>query len=564
MKVDKQLILLAVSSLAVLALGSAGFYTMSPDNGVLTSAYLAVQLFSMNSGVVDEVPTPMLIEIARWLALGTLLVAVHAAARALLVHFQSAMRISAMSEHSIVCGAGQRGEALARALSRHGHVVVIESNELCPALGDLKNLGVEIVIGNAVDSAVLRQAGVSRARNVVAVTGTDETNLGICAEVTSKLNRHCALSAGLESWAWRNYFLDRLPTSSKIRLDSYISRATQSLMLSIGLEAARDPILRIKGVTLLIEAGESRLQELVRSAIMIIQVSGEKKLRLELTATNARQQKEFCDRFPSASIVADINWHDESASMIFPEGSEMRPDFAVFACESDIESLELTERYWMRHEIDGQRVIACLRGNSDATYMDLIRKKHNDIRVENLLPLGLGNEYPLDTDIERKAKLCHAIYSGIAKPEASDFCDTDESWSQLSERLKESNRLVARHNEIKRVAWGNLGSVPSAEMLSFLSRCEHMRWMAEKAMDGWRWSGSYDSSSRNNEKLKHHLLVPFDSLSNRDVEKDYSMFLWALDLEDNELDQLNLTEKAREMIRLHRDLSGGKALNLSS
>ena len=241
--------------------------------------------------------------------------------------------------------------------------------------------------------------------------------------------------------------------------------------------------------------------------------------------------------------------------MIFPEGSEVRPDFAVFACESDVESLELAERYWMRHEIDGHRVIACLEGNSDATYMDLLKKKHNDIRVENLLPLGLGNEYPLDTDIERKAKRCHAIYSGITEPGASDFSDTEESWNQLSERIKESNRLVARHNEIKRVAWGNPGTVPSAAMLSFLSRCEHMRWMAEKAMDGWRWSGSHDSSTRDNDKLKHHLLVPFESLSNRDVEKDYSMFLWALDLEDSELDQLNLTEKAREMIRLHRELS---------
>ena len=67
-------------------------------------------------------------------------------------------------------------------------------------------------------------------------------------------------------------------------------------------------------------------------------------------------------------------------------------------------------------------------------------------------------------------------------------------------------------------------------MLVHLSRSEHMRWMAERAMDGWRWSGSNEASSRENDRLLHHLLVPYDALSNHDKDKDYHSFLWALDL----------------------------------
>ena len=50
MKVDKQLYFLATSSIVVLGLGTFGFYQYRPDAGLLTSIYLAVQLFSMNSG----------------------------------------------------------------------------------------------------------------------------------------------------------------------------------------------------------------------------------------------------------------------------------------------------------------------------------------------------------------------------------------------------------------------------------------------------------------------------------------------------------------------------------
>jgi len=34
-----------------------------------------------------------------------------------------------------------------------------------------------------------------------------------------------------------------------------------------------------------------------------------------------------------------------------------------------------------------------------------------------------------------------------------------------------------------------------------------MRWITEKAMDGWRWIGQ--KASRDNDKLKHHLLLAY-------------------------------------------------------
>jgi hypothetical protein len=49
-------------------------------------------------------------------------------------------------------------------------------------------------------------------------------------------------------------------------------------------------------------------------------------------------------------------------------------------------------------------------------------------------------------------------------------------------------------------------------------------------MDGWRWSGSIEESSRKDNRLLHHQLVPYDALNNHSKDKDYHTFLWALDL----------------------------------
>jgi hypothetical protein len=558
MKVDKQLVLLAISSIAVLVFGTIGFYQLLPDDGVLTAVYRAVQLFSMESGVLDEPPTPPLIEIARWLALGTLIAIVYSALRTLLKHLRSAVSIARAKNHTIICGAGQRGEALARAFRKldKQKVIVIESDESTPSLGELRNLGVEVVIGNAIDSTVLRNAGVTRAKTLIAVTGSDERNLLICTEVRNHLKPDCELSAGLESWAWRTFFLDRM--TSKIRLDSYLSRATHKLMLKIACDAVRETFFREHGIRILIDAGVERRQELIRSAILMLQIAGEKRPILEVTSAEKSDEAAFNERFPAAGLVAELRWHRESAGDVFPEGSTECPDFAVFALSTEIETLEAAERFWMRHEIKDDRVIACLRGDTDSAHIESAGSKKRDFSRVNLLPLGLGPEFPLESDIENRAKICHAVYFNNEKAKNASYGanpgDYPEQWADLKERMKDSNRLAAMHHEVKQHAWKSRNSIPSMAMLAHLSRCEHMRWMAEKAMDGWRWSGSSDKASRDNEKLKHHLLIPFDALENKEKDKDYNAFLWALGIEDDELADLELSEEAKRMIQLGRSL----------
>jgi len=560
MNANRWTTLLAATVIVTMVTGTLGFYHLDPQpgwQGWTTAGYKAVQLFSLNSGVVERPPTPVLIEISRWCALGSLIGAILATARTLLWAFKSSVRRATMRGHVIICGAGVRGSEIAKAFTRQtgNGVVVVEIDGRNAAMGELRNLGIEVLEGNALDATVLLQAGISKARYLVAVTGNDETNLRICSEVVKDLNSNCELSAGIESWAWKSYYLDRL--KSKIRLDSYLSRAAQHLMLEIGCQAARDSALRGRGVCILIEGAGAILQELIRAAVTLLQISAETKPVIHITAASAGDEALFKARFPATHLVAELKWHHETPSRRFAEGGEMPPDFAVFAYPEDIESLEAAERFWMRHDMAGGRVIACLQGDGEVSRMKNLTSYKDDFSVRNLISLGLGSGNPLKPEIEERAKLCHQFY--LEKELANNPVygsgekDHPRDWKNLSERFKESNRLAAMHNEIKIAAWSSRGDNSNQSMLIHLARCEHMRWMGEKAMDGYRYGVTKDEDKRLHDKL-----VSFDSLEQFDQCKDFVTFAWCLDLSNDEWDKLKdeikIPDEVLIVVRRGRDL----------
>jgi voltage-gated potassium channel Kch len=563
MKTEKKLILLAILSLVATITGTIGFYQHEPESGILTSLYLTIQLFKVESGVVDNNPTPILIEVSRWLALAIVIGAVFTTLQTLLVHFQSWLRVLFIKNHTIICGAGMRGFILAKAFKKRGEVIVIDIDEKNSSIGELKNQDIHVITGNAMDATVLQKAGVHKASAIIAVTGHDDRNLSICFEVKEKLNHNCKLRAGVNSWPLRSYFLDRMNMDNKnqqtIVMDSYISRAARAIFLKIACKAIQEKNLRNNGIRILLDVCDEMQHEFLRAAISILQISGDIRPTIELTSTNYSSKKLFMDRFPESSIVANLRWHEESACQVFPEHSASEPDFAIFSASNDVETLELAERFWMRHNLSDDRCIACIHGNNDSGIVDQIQKKERDFHVLNFLEMGIGSNDPLEPDIESRAKICHAVYIrneiknnpnyGLSKS------DLPTIWDKLPERIKESNRMTAMHHEVKRHAWHARGDEDPESILSHLAVCEHMRWMAEKAMDGWRWTQSDSKETRDNLKLKHHLLVPYDHLSNEEKVKDYNTFIWALELNENELTNLKISPEAKDSIKYAKRLA---------
>ena len=81
---------------------------------------------------------------------------------------------------SIIVGGGKIGFYLLKTLQERGvDTVIVERDEaICSKIAE--DLNAEVICGDGTDIDVLRDAGISDAEIVAAVTGTDEENLVIC------------------------------------------------------------------------------------------------------------------------------------------------------------------------------------------------------------------------------------------------------------------------------------------------------------------------------------------------------------------------------------------------
>lgn len=82
-------------------------------------------------------------------------------------------RISDLTNHVIVCGHGRVGRSIAGHLSAGGHDLVVVDQDA----GRLSGAEYPTLVGDATEDEVLRQAGIDRARAMVAATSTDTVNV---------------------------------------------------------------------------------------------------------------------------------------------------------------------------------------------------------------------------------------------------------------------------------------------------------------------------------------------------------------------------------------------------
>lgn len=87
-------------------------------------------------------------------------------------------RIGAMKDHFIICAYGRVGKTVARELEVEGTpLVIIESNE--DLEDELVQAGIAHVIADPTSEAVLREAGIHRAKGLICAVDSDTTNVYI-------------------------------------------------------------------------------------------------------------------------------------------------------------------------------------------------------------------------------------------------------------------------------------------------------------------------------------------------------------------------------------------------
>lgn len=187
MKNKFSFILLFLSSVTSFVSAFYGFGAVEESYSIATRAYLALQLFTLEGGDISG-RVPLGVEIARWLAPATTMGGIYAAAHSLFSKLWGSIRLRWIRDHTVICGGGEKGCALASELAQESSTPVVLIDPLeSPAIDALRKQGVLVIQGDASDSGVLKEVGLARASTLVCITGDDRTNIGITLTAAESL-----------------------------------------------------------------------------------------------------------------------------------------------------------------------------------------------------------------------------------------------------------------------------------------------------------------------------------------------------------------------------------------
>jgi voltage-gated potassium channel len=179
---------LAAILLAILVLGSLGFVWLEGWN-FFDALYMTVTTLTTVGGGEPRPLSPLgraynmvLIltgmGVLFYIVTSLARLVVEGEVRAALGKRKLATKIKKLQGHYIICGFGRIGEIIARSLTQVGvSLVVVESNP--EHLSRLEGLGYHVVVGDATREETLLEAGIQRAKGLVAVVSSDAANVYI-------------------------------------------------------------------------------------------------------------------------------------------------------------------------------------------------------------------------------------------------------------------------------------------------------------------------------------------------------------------------------------------------
>jgi hypothetical protein len=519
-------------SLTVLVLGTVGFDKL-PLYNFGDSLYNAIQLFGFG-GHVPRNPSWEL-QIARFL--GPLIVG-YAAVRGLMVLFREQMQLlwfrAVLRDHVVIAGLGEVGSHLALRLTDRGaQVVVIEANPANERIPGLRDRGVSVLTGSAIDPVIMRRAQVGRAAHLIASCGHDQVDIevAICAR---RLRKHRGvltvfLNLG-EPALWRTIKAPALAEGSAhdTRLEPFsLLDSAASLMVE---EA--DPFADPRRTSTILIAGDQTISQSLAVHVARVWVNAGRAdgadLRLELLRSGAvRDREQLLERCPELESICELA-----------------------AAGSDVESEEMAERSGdaaailvaYSDEARGLATALALRAatrQADIPVTLAVREESggvadsaraSGIRAFGIFTRALGVAF-LDRGMnEVMARAAHEEY--VRAREAAGETPGDNPslvpWESLPHSLRQSNRRQVDGIGPKLAAINGV-IVPAPlvratgedfrftdEELDRLAVLEHDRWHRDLTDEGWRRT----AEAKDPDHLRHPSLIPWTEISEEERQKD--------------------------------------------
>jgi hypothetical protein len=457
-------------------------------------------------------------------------------------------RVRFMRDHIVICGLGRKGYLLSQAFRNRGErVVVIEQDTGNDFLGQCRENGVAVLIGNATDPGLLLQTRVERAKYVICVCGSDGANAEIVVNVHKLVSgrKGKALSCLVHMYDLHLYNLLREREMAMGEIDAFrlgffnIFESGARVLLQ-----EHPPINDASGLrSHIVIVGLGRLGESIvinaARARWESHAEGSSQLRITMIDKQANTRKEsLCLRYPKLEQACelvpkqlDVNEPDfERGDFLFND--QGYPDTAVVYVCLDDDSNALSTALILHQQLRTLEIPIVVRMLHEAGLATLLQKRNieHDSFV-NLHAFGLLDRTCTPESIsgctyEILARSIHEKYVASERrkgstPEKNSFM---LSWEDLPEILRESNRNQVEHIRVKLEAIGCDIAVTndwdvqpfhfSDNEVDLLARMEHERWIGERLRSGFRYGTTKD------QQKTHPDLVPWEQLPDEVKEKD--------------------------------------------
>lgn len=515
--------------------------------------YHTLQLLVFHSPHLEG-PIPFALHLARYAGV---LLFFAAGVVALVKLFRGELRLLRLRRqrgHVVICGLGDLGLRLALDGVRRGRfVVAIERQGRAGALEEARAHGVLVLEGDACDPALLRQARVEHADLLVAACPEDHTNVAIAASVGP------LVPAGRAHPLLCRLLVQDERTRGLLAVDPPFSPPAGGYRVNFGdldrHDTAARQVLRRHPldhrpvretddtVVHLIVLGLGPMgRALVRHAARVGHFANEaaRGIRLSITVADREEGGEWRDLATRLTDVCTVRFValDPSDSTVAASLAALAEpgQLATFAicAEETLDAADDQANFRVGLELSRRLastpaqvlMFQRTRAGFAALFAADERAAHPGALGERLYPFGMVEDV-FEWDV-----LLHESEDALARALHDDFRAhrrregaAAPPWDELGDNLKDSNRQAADHVAIKlRAAGYHEGPIvrgrPRVERFApdeilLMAKMEHLRWCAERRVDGWTLGPETDYARRVNPNL-----VPWDRLDPAEQRKD--------------------------------------------
>jgi hypothetical protein len=536
---------LAVLAATVVVLAMIGSAKTKPSRPFFDSLYGALQLFTLNGNSGQN--ANVYLQVARYLGPCVLGYAAVGAILAMYGEQLNRFVIRRLHRHVVIAGLGAAGYRLANAFAADGWpVVAIDSDAANVSIAGCRDRGIRVLVGDATDPKLLRQAGLDKAELLVALCGKDQVNIDVAAAArtvsASERSQVLTALAGFDDFhLWQVMkapaLVDRDESGFRLELVNLWAVAAELLL------EEHPPFTKHRpGSPHVVVVSDEGLADSLLIGILRRWMAAERGpsdfLRLSLVGAPPEVLEDLAARNPELGEIASCRvelWNGPSAgengARGNPAGAPTDASAVYVALAS--ETAALTTALTLRHQMGrwDETPIVVVVEDDEAGVAHAVKRGGPAMKgihafgwlSRTLLPAPLLESTATEV-IARLGHLLHCQHQnqlGLTEREDPSLAP----WEDLPSSLRESNRLWADGIAAK---LGALRCVvvpaplldPERSSFGFteqevarLAPFEHERWSADMKRMGYQ-PGPRDS--------RHHPLidVPFEQLPEDNKDKD--------------------------------------------